>query len=1490
MANSYGNSGDGGPATSAKILQTWGVAVDRAGNVYIALQNHDVIRKIDTAGNISTIAGTSSTPGYTGDGGPAAQATLHSPEGLAIDAAGNLYIADSGNNAIRKIDTNGNISTVAGGNGSGNSGDGGLATQAKLNQPFGVAVDAAGNVYIADTDNHEIRKIDVSTGMISDVAGISGSFGYTGDGGAATSAKINTPYGVAVDPHGDLYIADTNNNVIRMVDTEGTIHTIAGNGTSGLSGDNGLPTSAELNHPRYVAVDAVGTVYISDTFNNEVRVIDGTGNIKAFAGNGTSGTTVEGLAASATNIGTPGGIALDPQGNVYFSNEGDSIINKVSTNGNTYFPTTLATETSNPLLGGGGSPIDGSSVTRYVYLQLNSEMVLKSIGLPGTTTDPSMPNGSNTVTGGQFTVMGTDGCVVNGTTPNPAGTVCVVAVTFTPRYPGQQSAPLVVTDGSGRQYFFGLIGTGKGSLLSFSPAAESLNLNMFLTDSLSSPAGVAVDNQENIYIADSGKGRIVKTQIFGSTTGPMGGQTIVDTGDVTLAEPMGVAVDAVGNLYIADYGLPTITKVTPTGAVSSIGAAGLDTQLSNASGVAVDKDGDIFVADKGNNRIVEITPQGNGIVVNTGSLTLHAPEGVAVDSSNNLYIADTFNNRVVKVAADGTASVLSTGDITLGLAGAVAVDAAGDVYVSNVSVGQGEIIEIPPVGSAYVVNTVSLPVADVAGIALDPASNMVFTDGSANAFSAIGLGTGGSLTFADTAVGSTSSDSPKAVKVQNIGNAPLNFTAPATGSNPTYPAGFSADTNDTNLCGSNVMSLASGAVCDVSVNFTPTMVGPNPGIPNPLDPASGEVMLADDALNQTYPSQPIRVSGNGLVAIDHFTVVPTTTTLTAGNNFNVTVTALKADGSVSTGYTGTVKFTSSDAQAGLPDDYTFVAGDNGVHTFNVTLKTAGAQTVTATDSVTSTATGEADVLVSAATPSLFTAQSSTTISAIIGGFLSDMQVKLTDAYNNPIQNVTVTFTSPATGASTSKASVTESTNVDGVATYFAIANGTVGSYQVVASTDAIATPVTFNASNSMDATTTVLSASPSDTATYGQSVTLTATVTPGVPNEPGVVSGRGGLHPMMSDPTLVVGPATGTVTFYDGTRVLGTATLGGNAGVAANSRGGVHANSIGNTETSATATLTISAPTAGAHSYTATYAGDANFDTSSVFAPVPYTVAKAAVVLAGPATQPVSANPGQEASIPVTVTGAASGTGVVLPGGTVNYQIGSGDPQTATVVAGQATLTVPSTLTAGNYSISMTYSGDANYQETAAVVIPLVEVTPDYSLTANPSSLTLRNGQTGVVDFTFAPVGGYKGTVNFSCAGLPVGVTCTFGSPSLTADGSNTVQHSQLTITTQGPNHGTVGANVEGGHGNIAMTSVFFLPGMLFGVFLIWERKRLPIRARQLLLVVVMVSTISGMIGCGTSPRTAPGTSNVTVTATASATGGGGAVSHTASFTLIITN
>ena len=325
----YGFSGDGSAATSAKIAAPAQVVLDASGNVFIADAENHRIRKVSTSGTITTVAGADSA-GFSGDGSAATNARLNGPYGLAVDATGNLFIADYYNNRIRKVTASGVIRTYAGTGTAGYSGDGSAATAAKLNGPCGVAVDAAGNVYIADINNGRIRKVNTS-GVITTVAGV-GTFGNSGDGGQATNAQIATPYGVSLDASGNIYIVDYYYAVVRKVSPSGVITRVAGIGTAGYSGDGGAATSAALRNPLYVAADNSGNLFIADYLNYVVRMVSPSGVISTVAGNGSTGFSGDGGNASSATFTGVACVAVDASGNLYIADESNNRIRKVTAN------------------------------------------------------------------------------------------------------------------------------------------------------------------------------------------------------------------------------------------------------------------------------------------------------------------------------------------------------------------------------------------------------------------------------------------------------------------------------------------------------------------------------------------------------------------------------------------------------------------------------------------------------------------------------------------------------------------------------------------------------------------------------------------------------------------------------------------------------------------------------------------------------------------------------------------------------------------------------------------------------------------------------------------------------------------------------------------------------------------------------------------------------------------------------------------------------
>jgi sugar lactone lactonase YvrE len=318
-----GFGGDSGQATAAQINNPFFIALDSAGNLFIADQFNNRIRKLATDGTITTVAGTG-TGSFSGDGAAATSAAIHDPCGIVLDNSGNIYISDTFNSVVRKISSSGIISTFAGTGTPGSTGDGAAATLATLDRPIGLALDSTGRLYIADTNGSRIRMV-ATDGTISTVAG-TGVVGSVGDGGPATSALLNRPQGIAFDAAGSLYIADSANHLIRKVTTDGTITTVAGNGTAGFSGDGGPATQASLWYPKGVLVDAAGNLLIVDSFNSRIRVVAPNGTITTLAGSGIIGDQGDGDDALKAQLRFPSSVALAASGKLYIADTQNSRI------------------------------------------------------------------------------------------------------------------------------------------------------------------------------------------------------------------------------------------------------------------------------------------------------------------------------------------------------------------------------------------------------------------------------------------------------------------------------------------------------------------------------------------------------------------------------------------------------------------------------------------------------------------------------------------------------------------------------------------------------------------------------------------------------------------------------------------------------------------------------------------------------------------------------------------------------------------------------------------------------------------------------------------------------------------------------------------------------------------------------------------------------------------------------------------------------------
>ncbi len=1016
-----------------------------------------------------------------------------------------------------------------------------------LGLPTGVAVDALGDIFIADTSNSRVLELPA--------------------GGAAqitVGTGLSRPEGVALDAAGDVFIADTVNN--RVVEVP------AGGGAQ-------FTLASELNLPQGVAVDSTGNIFIADTQNNQVVEVPvgGVQTVLIAGLNGPQGIAVDGAgnvfvadthdeqvlklppgcasATCATTVGTglftPVAVALDAAGDVFIANDGTERVIEVET---------LAVNFGS---------INVCPANQTTPAPCNNTLTLNYNVTGAGTLGTLVPTG-----GGDFALAAGSTCT---------GTVstgpCTVNMTFAPLFTGLRRGGIEVTNADNQPLAgTALSGMGVGPQIGFSPSGLTT-----IPDNDVVPYGVAVDDAGNVFASDN-SGLVLELPANGGVPFAVG------TG---LAAPFGLATDGFGDVFIADSGNNRVVEVTPAGAQTTVG-----TGLAVPEGVWVDRIGNVYIADTGNNRVVEV-PANGGRQITVPATGLLGPYGVGVDPFGNIYIADTSNSRVVELPAGGGPQTTVGSGFSSPFA--VAFDAAGDVLVAD-----SQLYQVPVGGGAPI--TLDLGFHVSTGVAVNGAGGILNADETVLLLQRVQPP---SLNFQTTAVGTTSSDSPQSIEIQNIGNAPLLFSGLAVGTNFAQVAGSGTPPDCT-----GDLSLAVDASCNLSIDFTPVTAGA----------VQSAVTLTDNSLNGNPTTQAVPVTNNGGViatAVAMTVTGPVPSPISPGQTGTFTVTEVDANGNVVAGDDNLVTLSLIGVQVNSYE----LPLTNGQGTLQIVLTTPGALSLAATDASNSlTATDNFTVSSPVVTTAVISAISPTAVT--VGS--PDLTLNLTGNFTGLIGSETEfvcvngaagTDPLPIAGSNTAI-----SATIPG--RFFAAA----GILQIYIGDIECGTrysnSVPFTVANVLTPTTATLTATPSPVA-YGKPVTLSATVVQTTPTAP-----------------LPVTP--GQVVFC----IAGTAVCNSqfNAGSAQLNAAGV-------------ASLSVYPGAVGVHTYAAVFVGTA---TAAIAFTEPVSVT---VTGTYPTTTTLSAI-GDPGSYTLTSTVVGQGTTALTPGGSVSII----DQTNGNAVLGSATL------------------------------------------------------------------------------------------------------------------------------------------------------------------------------------------------------------------------
>jgi large repetitive protein len=1506
--NYLGALNDGGPATAGELYLPTSVVLDGAGNLYIADSAHNRIRMVCASATSATIAGTACTgagiistiagngTAGTSPNGPASTSLLNNPSGIAIDGAGDLFLADTGNSLVREIvAATGEMVTVAGGattvcaGATDAVGDGCPALQATLNQPLGVTLDEFGNLYIADTANARIRAVPLSTGDISTVAG-DGTAGYNGDNITAITAEIDTPYAVAFDGAGNLYIPDAGNNRVREVAAVGgsitpasKITTFAGTGAAGDSGDQGAAANAELWAPAGLAFDPAGNLYIADMNNNAIRKVNSvSGNISTLIQDG-EGSDYAGGAFSSVSLLGPIGLVADGSGNLWIADSLDMEVRQVQGNlaaldyttpvrvgtVSTAMPATVENDGNlsldltaiNPLANAQVDPLTTTCNTGTPQLAVSADCIVGAIFAPTTAANPQTGNIDVTsatvnspldieLVGIALAANSTTTVVTSAPDPSTFGQ----AVTFT----------ITVTTGTGTGNLTGTVSLSDTFNGATTVLATGLALNTAYQATFNTAAlAVGVHKIEASYSGDSGHLASSSTD-YGAA--PLL-QTVYEQTATTLTSSVNPSALGQNVTFTATVAISGGGGVTPTGSVTFMdGNVALGTVPVATVGATTSA---AFTTNTLTLGVHAITAVYNGdpdneVLGSTSDVLdqdVQATTTVALTSSLN---PSTYGQTVTFTATITSSSPTAATGTVLFYDGTNLIGSgilAGNPAVATFSIATLN-VGTHPITASYAGDTnnsagvsaavnqvVNLAATTIALISAPNPSNF----GQAVTFTVTvnaAVGTGnltGTVSIADTFKGVTT-NLATGLALNPSGVATFTISTLAVGQH-SIVATYGGDTNHASSSSApplmqsvlestatTLTSSANPSLFGQSVTFTATVTAPSGGGVTPdgtvnfLDGATviGTGTLAGGVA--TFATATLAIGVHSITAVytgDAANGIVGSTSAVLSQDVQATTTVALASSLNPSFYGQSVTFTATvSSSSTVAATGTVTFLDGGKVIATETL--AGLPAVAAFTTST-LAVGTHPITVTYAGDSNNSSGTSPVVNEVVNQAMTATTVT---AVPNPAlagEQITITATVKVTsGVSTPTGTVafTSGTTVLGTAPLSSSGTATITPSLAAGTYNVVAT----YSGDTDDAGSA--SAALALTVNLATS-TATLTITPNPATIGATVTFTANVAGSGVAPT-------GTVTFLNGTAVLGTATL-----------------------TSGTATFTTSTLAVGSYAVTASYGGDQN-NSPSVSAVVNLTVELIPTTTSLVASTTSGSNP------QTVLVAVVEGTTGPIPTGTINFVSGGNTLGTGTLDSSGVVTFDPTT--PGTYSVVAVYSGDTLHAPSTSAPVT-VSAPSTFGITVVPASVSLAASQKTSVTVNLTSEGGFSDTIGLGCASLPAGVTCIFSSPTVKL-AANATASAQLTIDTNNPlGGGATAMNSRGGR--TASLAGLFLP---FGIFFGWFFARIRRRSFGALTLILVLALSAGAFlasGCSgvTSSSAQPGTYTIQVTGTGASSG-----------------